>query len=604
MDADKVLASISGPLMSAPLTRDQQHLLGLQLLAWARLSDDGLLDSKHQVQSVKDGTNSDIIDAAKALDEQHKAFRGLALSVMAAGATVVRRVFEECDKLREQGHLQGFDPRDVLAEITVPGEFSGSPDLADLMVGLLELAPDQSAYCAWDTTGQFVGRLLPRAAQVFSEALASMPSVALMAIFSKGRVEEEATDPLRDPKAVEDRRLRQFDVAIGLPPIGEKLDPTIVFRDLYQRFTHPKSSRTVMAIQHLLAHARRRVVVAVPNSLLFNTSLDADFRSELLRKGQIQAVIALPPGMLKGSALPLSLLVLSKQGGHRTTRFINADADYFRTSESRKRVKMDHLDELVACATRSAEAWVNVPQGLIIDVPVEQVLDNSAQLQASRYLLPKAQQTIGFLLQDKPMRTLGELVEVIRPTLIKRKDDKDEKTALVREVGTGDLPSCGSMTAPGKEIDVPVELIEKSRLQFLAPSDIVVMMKGNVGKVGIVPGTVPPSGPGGWILGQSTMALRVKPKAGVDPRALFMLLRSPLGQRLLASIVSNATIQLISLRELLQLEVPLPSPAETASCVDILAKEDRLQQQINELSAQQLALAKSLWPVDVQGASA
>ena len=152
--------------------------------------------------------------------------------------------------------------------------------------------------------------------------------------------------------------------------------------------------------------------------------------------------------------------------------------------------------------------------------------------------------------------------------------------------------------------NVPVELIEKSRLQFLAPTDIVVMMKGNVGKVGIVPGTAPPSGPGGWILGQSTMALRVKPKTGVDPRALFMLLRSPLGQRLLASIVSNATIQLISLRELLQLEVPLPSPAETASCVDILAKEDRLQQQINELSAQQLALAKSLWPVDVQGASA
>ena len=601
MDADKVLASISGLLMSAPLSRDQQHLLGLQLLAWARLSDDGLLDPKHQVQSVKDGTNSDIIDAAKALDEQHKAFRSLALSVMAAGATVVRRIFEECDKLREQGHLQGFDPRDVLAEVTAPGEFSVSPDLADLMVGLLELTSDQSAYCAWDTTGQFVGRLLPWANRVFSEALTTMPSVALMAIFSEGQVEEEATDPLRDPKAVEDRCLRQFDVAIGLPPIGEKLDPSIVSNDLYQRFTLPKAGRTVLAIQHLLAHARRRVVVAVPNSLLFNTSADADFRSELLRKGQIQAVIALPPGMLKGSALPLSLLVLSKQGGHRTTRFINADADYFRTSESRKRVKMDHLDELIACATRSAEAWLNVPQGLVIDVPVEQVLDNSAQLQASRYLLPKAQQTVGFLLQDKPMRTLGDLVEVIRPTLIKRKDGK---TVLIREIGTSDLPSCGSMAAPGKEIDVPVELIEKSRLQFLAPTDIVVMMKGNVGKVGIVPGTVPPCGPGGWILGQSTMALRVKPKAGVDPRALFMLLRSPLGQRLLASIVSNATIQLISLRELLQLEVPLPSPAETASCVDILAKEDRLQQQINELSAQQLALAKSLWPVDVQGASA
>ena len=604
MDADKVLASISGPLLAAPLTRDQQHLLALQLLAWARLSDDGLLDPKHQIQSVKGGTNSDIIDAAKAIDEQNKAFRGLAPSVVTAGATAIRQVFDECDKLREQGHLHDFDPRDVIAKVAAPGEFSVSPDLADLMVGLLGLTADQTAYCAWDTTGQFVGRLLPRTELVFSEALAAMPSVALMAIFSKGRLEEEATDPLRDPKAVEDRTLRQFDVAIGLPPIGEKLDPTIVDRDLYHRFTHPKASRTVLAIQHLMAHARQRVVVAVPNSLLFNTSADADFRAELLRNGQIQAVITLPPGLLKGSALPLSLLVLSKPGGHRTTRFINADADYFRTSQSRKRVEMEHLDELVAFATSPADGWSSAPPDLVIDVPVEQVLDNSAQLQASRYLVPKEQQTIGFLLQDKPVRALGELVEVLRPTLIKRKEGNQDKALLVREVGTGDLPSRGSMAAPAKEIDVPVELIEKSRLQFLAHRDIVVMIKGNVGKVGFVPDAAPPSGPGAWILGQSTIALRVRSETGVDPCALFMLLRSPLGQRLMAGIVSNATIQLISLRELLQLEVPLPSPAEAASCADILAKEDRLQHQIDELSAQQAALAKSLWSIDVQGVSA
>ena len=154
----------------------------------------------------------------------------------------------------------------------------------------------------------------------------------------------------------------------------------------------------MLAIQHLLAHARQRVVVAVPNSLLFNTSADADFRAELLRNGQIQAVITLPPGLLKGSALPLSLLVLSKLGGHRTTRFINADADYFRTSQSRKRVEMEHLDELVAFATSPADGWSSAPPDLVIDVPVEQVLDNSAQLQASRYLVPKEQQTIGFLL--------------------------------------------------------------------------------------------------------------------------------------------------------------------------------------------------------------
>ena len=292
----------------------------------------------------------------------------------------------------------------------------------------------------------------------------------------------------------------------------------------------------------------------------------------------------------------MSLLVLSKSGGHHTTRFINADVDFFRTSQSRMRVAMNHLDELIAISHGPEDGLLNQPSGLVVDVPVKKILDNGAQLQVSSYLLPIEQQTLGFLLQDIPTRDLGDLVETLRPTLLKRKNGK---SVQIREVGTADLPSYGSMRSLGKETEVPAELVEKGRLQFLAPGDIVLMVKGNVGKVGIVPDSAPPPGPGGWVLGQSTIALRVKPEIGIDPRAIFMLLRSPLGQGLLACIVLGATIPLISMRHLMQLEVPLPSPEESASAVDILAREDELQRQIDELAAQQSKLARDLWSLDL-----
>ena len=602
MDAQKILVSISEPLIPLPLTREQRQVLALQLMAWFRLSEAERLAPEHRAKTVKDGPTRDIVEAAKVLDGQEKALRGMAALVTDERApAIIRQVLDACSKLDEQGHLQSFDPRDVIAEVAAQGELNLSPDLADLMVGLLEVQPSETAYCAWDASGQITGRLLPRAASVFTESLGAIPAAALMAVFSGGQLEEATSDPLRDPKAVEDRQLRPFDVAVGLPSIGEKLDPTIVEKDLYQRFNLAKASRTVLAIQHLLAHARRRVVVAVPNSVLFNASTDAEFRRELLMGERIQAVIALPPGSLRGSSLPLSLLVLSKEGGHRTTRFINADVDHFRTSQSRTRVTLNHLDQLIELATRPVGSLVDGVRSFVADVPVEQVLENDAQLQVQRYLIPKEQQDIEHVLKNNPLIRLDSIFETVRPMAVTRNSGSDVR---VLEVSTSDLPAYGSIVRPSKAVEVTFDGARKADSQFLRPNDIVLMIKGNVGKVGIVPQNVPPPGPEGWVIGQSATALRLKPGATVDPRAIFMLLRSPFGQRLLGNIVLGASSPLISIRELRDLEIPLPSLAESASAVDILRQEDELQAKIDALSEQQAALAKKLWSIELSGASA
>ena len=84
----------------------------------------------------------------------------------------------------------------------------------------------------------------------------------------------------------------------------------------------------------------------------------------------------------------------------------------------------------------------------------------------------------------------------------------------------------------GRELYAEPTIIKKGFDQFLRSADIVLTIRGSTGKVGIVPDEVPGPGPGGWVAGSSATILRARPGTHVDPRALFLLLRSPLGQDL------------------------------------------------------------------------
>ena len=55
---------------------------------------------------------------------------------------------------------------------------------------------------------------------------------------------------------------------------------------------------------------------------------------------------------------------------------------------------------------------------------------------------------------------------------------------------------------------VAASTLEENADQFLRPDVIVLIIKGSVGKVGIVPTDVPESDPGGWVAGQSAIVLR------------------------------------------------------------------------------------------------
>jgi type I restriction enzyme M protein len=68
-----------------------------------------------------------------------------------------------------------------------------------------------------------------------------------------------------------------------------------------------------------------------------------------------------------------------------------------------------------------------------------------------------------------------------------------------------------------------------------------------------------------------------------------------MGQILLSSIVSGATIPMISLQALRQVRIPLPALEAQRKAAEVLDNEAEIQREIESLRAKQFDLATQLW---------
>ena len=586
----RLVDHLRGPLEPAAALE-----LVLQMLVWEKWSNEGKLPPalcltrsempQHYVERWRQlGGHDPVLQPAFPDDK----------NLTRLGETGVQAMVELVLHLRDTGVLQHLDVADVatgLAGNRGEGHLCHPTELADLMLALGGLQAGHTLYLPWDFSAQLSVRGMRQgAAEVYLETPNHAPLPLLIGLLTGGPLAVRYGDPISAPTAIEGGKPRQFDVAIAFPPLNQRYEREVV--DWFQRFPEKTQSGTVLAIRHLLAQARRRVVVAVAPSLLFARGAEAALRQDLLQRGLVQAVVAMPGGILSATNIAFAVLILDPDGGHRSVRFVNAEGDRFREPVSKARARLANtaaLNDLILGEAADPDVAV---------VAVKDILANDAQLQVSRYIVPPAQQRLQAKLAQADMVALGELVTTLRPLATKALDSDDP--VAVWEVGPADLPPYGYIQDAGRMVSLPREIAQQSNeKQFLRPHDIVLIVKGNVGKVGIVPPEVPPPGEGGWLAGPSAMVLRLDGAAGIDPRALFLQLRSPLGQALLQGIVSGgATMQMINLSELKALQVLQPSAAEQAQAAKALEEEVGLQQEIERLRQQQARITLELWPLD------
>ena len=590
-----IIQQIQEKLWTTDLSPLASAEMSLLILGWAKLSAEEKIPSHLRITS-RLIENPKLVEAAVVelgqLDTGRFRVFSEAQQLIAGKVALLLPALQMALELIDTG-LAGdsIGPRYgvLLADLATWMETSNWLDIqiAELMFELAAIGPSHSVYLPWDSLGQFAARTVTADASAFVETPFRSLIPEAVALSCAKPFDVKFSDPIRSPSFVEKGKPIKFKRAVCFPPFNYRYDTAVAQTDWFSRFPEVTGVGAVLIVRHLLWQTIERIVVAVPNNVLFSTGVEQDLREDLLRRGVIEAVIAMRSGLLAETNIPFSILVLDPRGGHRQIRFVRGDADRFVESESKARFSLKNHRELVEVIRSDKDT----PDARTISVDE---IGSGAQLQPNRYVLPEGTRRLLEVVSAAQTVTLGELVQTIRP--MNTKLGKGEPIEVC-EIGAADLPPFGYIRQPGRTLQMDSYVSAMSEDQFLQENDVVLIVKGSVGKVGIVPDDAPGPGKGGWVAGQSCIILRVKDQAKVDAKTLAVQLRSEMGQSLLKNIVSGATIPLIQLRELLAMPILLPSIEEQRRASQTLEEEDRVQQQINKLRRRQSRLASGLWSI-------
>lgn len=587
---DKILPQLLDIARSLGASGHTTLSLILQLLCWWKLSKEQVIPEALQFEVL----------AEQGLSIQLEALRNLQSSKQFPYPFLDEGVWQNLRAIRDISPLihkiraleaQGLLDTLVLDDATFwatesrMDSFSYAPSLCDLLITLAKIKPNHKVYIPWESSGQIAARAVRSGAKVWVESQQpSIPTQILNLVRPTGW-EMHPTDPVMAPQAIQQGKLIQFDAVVCAPPIGVNYPHEVSESDLWGRFIEKTPTGSVLQIRHLLAQTQDRIVVVVPNAVLFGKGAEKQLREQLVNYGQLQAVIALPPGLFSHTNIPVNILVITPNRRNDLVRFVNANSDKFRDNSAKKRCELKNIAELLELIEDKNTSQVAV------SVLCGQIAENDFSLEVSRYALDESALKLGTALKRYATCKLGDYFDVIRP----RQHSTASTGVEVLEVLAQDIPQFGYIHSASKETLFDLNS-PKANNYFIKSNDILMTFKGIVGKAGIA-GIVPEAGKGSWVAGQSLVVLRSRLPEIYPPKALLIYLRSAMGQGLLSRMAVGASIPSLQLSALKELEIPVSSTEEMQPMVRAFDEEAQIQAEIERLRNRQAGLYSDFWPL-------
>lgn len=394
------------------------------------------------------------------------------------------------------------------------------------------------------------------------------------------------------PKSVADHEC--WPLAIAAPPWGEKTrelledDPWLPPSPL----DCPAAIREVEARRVYGAHQRCSGITyaLVSAGLGFRTSRDLEyFREELVNKNWLDAAIALPPGALASAGPKGLLLVLRKDRLAGAPVLLISAEERLLPSKGRGSKQIWNPEAVKEVADLLHERRETSDSRL---VTAEELEANGFSFQVSRYLHSEGDLLLQHYLESRTTAQLGDLAEIKRPvaSLGRQEDDGIE----VREVTPGDIDDSGQLLEGSKLIRLPESALAKGRQQLLEPGDVLLSIKGGLGKVAVVQDLKHPTVPG-----QAFCVVRLRPNAPLTPAALVQYLRSAVGQTLLNKAGQGAAVSFVPMGEVKGLPIVIPSASELQRAESLEQESVALSREVEELSRRLQQLSRQGWMEDL-----
>lgn len=362
-------------------------------------------------------------------------------------------------------------------------------------------------------------------------------------------------DVLDNPEYIESDHLKLFDKVITFPPISMKTNVKAIEQNSYNRFRFgkiPVSRADYAFISNAIAslNEKGKAVILVADGPLFQSSMVAKIRQNLVDNDLIEAVISLPDKLLLGTTIPTNLLVINKDKMNFKNKILFIDGNqkdwYVR-------------NRLTNCLTDDAINKIfDIYNNKIEEEGISKVITNSeyqGSLSVKKYVLPSSVEIAGTSyhvnrnnLDSQETIKLGDLVEITRGYNVSRKNEDTNGEFLsikVTDISDNHKIAVDNLT----KINIPT----KPDRYLVMNNDVLLSTRGTLGKVAYVDNA------SSNMAANANMVILRATTDKINMKWLMLYLASPMGQFLISEIASGTTISTLSPRELKEIKVPVIS---------------------------------------------
>lgn len=426
--------------------------------------------------------------------------------------------------------------------------------------------------------------MLKQQRMVYSEGkIHSVIPVLLDLIF--GNIHYQMGDAISNPAYIQDGKLQKFDTGFIAEPWGVKLSNMGVTHN--DRFAVESTNYQNYLIQHAMQQVNNLLIVIVPaNTLVSTVASEENMRQWLLSQKHLKSVISLPSGLLINTNINSSMLVFDLSQQFEQINFISLKDSEFIQRKGRD-IELNHIEDLANMI------WSDEANHNKTTVSHGEIAQHNYVLDPERYTLDEVSQQALSALTHYSTKKLGDVVDIFRPIPIAKL--KEEGGESIYEIQGGDLPAYGYIDAASKQTLVSHTAFAECQKFLLKANDIIITVRGSVGKVGIVSQNLLDYYQGSVIAGQTNMVLRIKANSGISSQALLMQLRSDFGQARLRLLSAGTVITGVSIKDLKEFPIALFSAKKQKELEEYLDNQQTIKQEIEAKQNHMHQLDNDFW---------